>query len=122
MTDSNYTQLAKLHAKYAEEKGLRILVFPCNQFGGQEPWPEPKIKEFTQKYSTGFELFSKINVNGGDTHPLYSYLKKKAGGTLGDFIKWNFTKFLVDKNGIPVKRYAPNTEPFECEKDFEKYW
>lgn len=128
MTTKNYTQLAKLHAKYAESKGLRLLLFPCNQFGGQEPWPEEKIKEFAMGFSnkegctTTFELFSKINVNGNDAHPLFQYLKKKQGGTLGDFIKWNFTKFLVDKEGIPVKRYAPNVDPFTVEKDFDKYW
>lgn len=122
MTQKNYTQLAQLHAKYAESKGLRILLFPCNQFASQEPWPEEKIKEFAEGFSKGFELFSKIDVNGNNTHPLFQYLKKKQGGTLGDFLKWNFTKFLVDKNGIPVKRYAPNVDPFTVEKDFDKYW
>jgi len=122
MTKKNYDQLTVLHAKYAQSHGLKILVFPCNQFGGQEPWSEDKIKEFILKYSDGFEMFSKIDVNGNNTHPLFSYLKHKQGGTLGNFIKWNFTKFLVDKNGIPVKRYAPNVDPFDAEKDFPKYW
>lgn len=122
MTAKNYTQLAKLHVKYAESKGLRILLFPCNQFGGQEPWPEPKIKEFVHGYSDGFELFSKIEVNGNNALPLFKYLKHKQGGTLGDFIKWNFTKFLIDKEGIPVKRYAPNVDPETVEKDFDQYW
>ncbi|CAC5414520.1 GPX4 [Mytilus coruscus] len=115
--------LQALHAKYAESKGLRILGFPCNQFGSQEPGTEAEIKSFvTDKFGVQFDMFSKINVNGNDGHPLFKYLKHKQGGTLGDFIKWNFTKFLVNKEGIPVKRYAPNTEPNSIEKDFEKYW
>lgn len=124
-TDKNYTQLAQLHAKYAESNGLRILLFPCNQFGSQEPGTEAQIKQFISKYTEDrfqFEMFSKINVNGDNAHPLYKFLKHKQGGTLGDFIKWNFSKFLVDKNGVPVKRYAPNCEPFTVEKDFSKYW
>lgn len=122
-TEKNYTQLQALHAKYAESKGLRILGFPCNQFGSQEPGTEAEIKTFvTDKFNVQFDMFSKINVNGNDGHPLFKYLKHKQGGTLGDFIKWNFTKFLVNKEGIPVKRYAPNTEPNSIEKDFEKYW
>jgi len=67
-------------------------------------------------------MFAKIDVNKDSAHPLYKYLKHKQGGTLGSFIKWNFTKFLVDKNGQPVKRYAPNTEPFEIKRDFDQYW
>lgn len=122
-TDKNYTQLQKLHEKYAEEKGLRILGFPCNQFGSQEPGSEEEIKKFaTERYGVKFDMFSKIEVNGNNAHPLYKYLKAKQGGTLGDFIKWNFTKFLVNKEGKPVKRYAPNTEPFSIEKDFSQYW
>ncbi|CAG2194152.1 GPX4 [Mytilus edulis] len=134
--------LQALHAKYAESKGLRILGFPCNQFGSQEPGTEAEIKTFvTDKFNVQFDMFSKINVNGNDGHPLFKYLKHKQGGTLGkkqegtlrrkyiliylkekqegtlrDFIKWNFTKFLVNKEGIPVKRYAPNTEPNSIEK------
>uniref|UniRef100_A0A8W8IU74 Glutathione peroxidase n=1 Tax=Magallana gigas TaxID=29159 RepID=A0A8W8IU74_MAGGI len=116
-------QLQKLHEKYAEEKGLRILGFPCNQFGSQEPGSEEEIKKFvTERYGVKFDMFSKIDVNGNNAHPLYKYLKAKQGGTLGDFIKWNFTKFLVNKEGKPVKRYAPNTEPFSIEKDFSQYW
>lgn len=110
-----------MHTKYAEEKGLRILAFPCNQFGGQEPWPEDQIKKYvTEKYGAQFDLFAKIEVNGDKAHPLFKYLKKKQKGTLGDFIKWNFSKFLVDKNGQPVNRYSPQTEPFDIEKDLLK--
>jgi len=100
---------------------LRILAFPCNQFGSQEPWPEPEIKAFvTEKFGVKFDMFSKINVNGNDAHPLFKYLKQELKGTLGDFIKWNFSKFLVDKNGKPVKRYAPNEEPVKIEPDIQK--
>nr|KAG5696359.1 hypothetical protein BaRGS_028354 [Batillaria attramentaria] len=123
LEDKNYTQLQALHTKYAESKGLRILAFPCNQFGSQEPWSEEEIKKFAQdKYGVQFDMFTKINVNGDNADPLFKYLKKKQKGTLGDFIKWNFSKFLVDKNGQPVKRYSPNTEPFSIEKDFEQYF
>jgi len=122
-TNKSYTQLQTLHEKYAESKGLRILAFPSNQFGNQEPWPESKIKEFVEeKFHVQFDMFSKINVNGDNAHPLWKYLKHKQGGTLGNFIKWNFTKFLIDKNGQPVERYSPTTEPFAIEKDLPKYW
>ncbi|CAL1268230.1 unnamed protein product [Larinioides sclopetarius] len=120
--NENYQQLQALHEKYAESQGLRILGFPCNQFGGQEPGSESEIKEFIKKYNVQFDMFSKIDVNGGNTHPLWSYLKKKQGGTLGNFIKWNFSKFLIDKNGQPVKRYAPNFEPNAIEPDLLKYF
>lgn len=112
-----------MHEELAETKGLRILAFPCNQFGSQEPGTNEEIKAFaTGKYGVQFDMFSKINVNGDNADPLYKYLKHKKGGTLGDFIKWNFTKFLVDKNGQPVKRYSPTDEPFSIKKDLEQYW
>uniref|UniRef100_K1Q2K8 Glutathione peroxidase n=1 Tax=Magallana gigas TaxID=29159 RepID=K1Q2K8_MAGGI len=83
------------------------------KYRNQEPGSEEEIKKFvTERYGVKFDMFSKIDVNGNNAHPLYKYLKAKQGGTLGDFIKWNFTKFLVNKEGKPVKRYAPNTEPF----------
>lgn len=111
-----------LHDEFAESKGLRILAFPCNQFGKQEPGTNEEIKKFaTEKYNVKFDLFTKINVNGSDADPLWNYLKHKQGGTLGNFIKWNFTKFLVDKQGIPVQRYGPNKSPFEFRGDIEKY-
>lgn len=112
-----------MHSELAESKGLRILAFPCNQFGGQEPGSNEEIKKFaTEKYGVEFDMFSKIDVNGNDAHPLYSYLKMKQKGTLLDRIKWNFTKFVVDKNGQPVKRYAPTTEPFSIKKDLEEFF
>jgi len=121
-TAKNYSQLQALYEKYSESHGLRILGFPCNQFGGQEPGTEADIKEFIKKYNVQFDMYSKINVNGDNTHPLFSYLKSKLGGTLGSFIKWNFTKFVVDKNGQPVKRFGPNEEPNAMEPDLLKYF
>lgn len=113
-----YEGLQALHNKYAS-KGLSILGFPCNQFLSQEPGTEEEIKEFCSlNYDVKFDMFSKIDVNGNNTHPLYEYLKDKEPGFLGSkIIKWNFTKFLVNQKGEVVKRYAPSTEPSEIEKD-----
>ena len=116
-----YQGLQKLHDKYAL-KGLSILGFPSNQFLSQEPGTEEEIKEFCSlNYGVKFDMFSKIDVNGKNTHPLYKYLKKEQTGFLGsELIKWNFTKFLVNKKGIVVKRYSPSTEPKEIEKDIKE--
>lgn len=122
MTDTNYRQLQAMHEELAESKGLRILAFPCNQFGSQEPGTNEEIKAFAGKYGVQFDMFAKIDVNKDSAHPLWKYLKHKQGGTLGDFIKWNFTKFLIDKNGQPVKRYSPTTEPNALKPDLDKYW
>lgn len=116
----NYTELVQLHKKY-EPQGLSILAFPCNQFGGQEPGTEAEIKKFAEGYGVKFDMFSKVKVNGSDTHPLWDFLKTKQGGMLGNFIKWNFTKFLVDRSGNPVSRYSPQTNPKPTiEKDLVK--
>jgi glutathione peroxidase-family protein len=99
------------------------LGFPCNQFGGQEPGTEEEIKKFAEeKYSARWDLASKIDVNGDKAHPLWKYMKHKQGGTLGNFIKWNFTKFIIDKKGQVVGRYAPTTDPMDMEKDLKKYF
>lgn len=113
-----YEGLEKLHEKY-HSKGLSILGFPCNQFLEQEPGTEKEIQEFCSlTYGVKFDMFSKIDVNGKNTHPLYKFLKDHSSGFLGtDIIKWNFTKFLVDKNGNVFKRYAPSTTPKEIEED-----
>jgi len=112
-----------LHEKYALSHGLRILAFPCNQFGNQEPGTNEEIKEFAQgKYNVKFDLFSKIEVNGDGAHPLWKYLKEKQSGFMVDAIKWNFTKFLIDKNGQAVKRYATTTNPLAMEDDLLKYF
>ena len=105
--------------RYAE-KGLRILAFPCNQFGGQEPGTEDEIKEFVSGYGVEFDMFNKIDVNGSKADPLYVFLKNAKHGTLTNNIKWNFTKFLCDKHGVPVKRYSPTVSPLDIEKDIEK--
>ncbi len=116
-----YEGLEALHVRYVEE-GLGVLGFPCNQFLGQEPGTEEEIKEFcTLNFGVNFDMFSKIDVNGENAHPLYKYLKGEAEGVLGtEAIKWNFTKFLVDKNGKVVKRYAPSTTPQEMDEDIRK--
>jgi len=107
-----------LYKKY-KDQGFAIAAFPCNQFGGQEPGTDAEIKEFaTKKYGATYDLYSKIDVNGDGAHPLWKFLKEKQGGTLGwDAIKWNFTKFLVNRKGDPMKRYAPTTDPNDIEAD-----
>jgi glutathione peroxidase len=107
-----YEGLEKLQESYGE-KGFAVLGFPCNQFGSQEPGTEADIQAFcTLNYGVKFPMFSKIDVNGPNAHPLYEYLKKEEPGILGtEAIKWNFTKFLVGKDGKVVKRYAPQTKP-----------
>lgn len=122
MTAKNFSYLRDLYAKYGGEKGLKILCFPCGQFMNQEPLDNPRIKEKIQKmYGEGLDLFSKINVNGGHAIPLFDFLKTKQAGTLWNFIKWNFTKFLCDKDGKPVKRYGPGHELKDIEKDIQNY-
>jgi len=111
--------LESLYKKY-QDKGLVILGFPCNQFANQEPGDEKSISEGCMvNYGVTFPMFSKIDVNGDDAHPLYKYLKSELKGTFGNKIKWNFTKFLVDKNGNPIKRFAPTTKPEKVEKYLE---
>lgn len=113
MTDVNYRELQSLHEKYSADGsgGLRILGFPCNQFGGQEPGTEEDIKKFVAKYNVSFDMFSKINVNGGSEHPLYTYLKAKQSGFLLNAIKWNFSKFVIDKEGVAIERFGPKDNP-----------
>jgi glutathione peroxidase len=117
-------QYAGLEALYEKlsGKGLTILGFPCNQFGQQEPGGAEEIGAFCQtNYGVSFPMFDKIDVNGPKTHPLYQYLKDEQPGILGmKNIKWNFTKFLVDKNGKVVDRFAPLTKPQDIEKSIEK--
>lgn len=100
-------------------RGFEILAFPCNQFGSQEAGTEAQICEFVKGYNVKFQMFGKIKVNGADAHPVFRFLKGQLGGVLGSSIKWNFTKFLCDRNGIPVKRYGPPTAPMQIQKDIE---
>ena len=116
---NQYSGLEELFKKY-KDKGFAILGFPCNQFRNQEPGTNTEIKEFCSlNYGVSFDLFEKIDVNGVNAHLLYKFLTKEVSGILGDSIKWNFTKFLINKKGEPVKRFAPQTEPKSIEKDIE---
>jgi glutathione peroxidase len=115
-----YAGLQRLHDRYAA-RGFEVLGFPCNQFGKQEPGDAAQIGSFCEKqYGVAFPMFEKIDVKGPNAHPLYRYLTRQAPGVLGTrWIKWNFTKFLVDRSGRVVKRYAPATKPEELEGDIE---
>lgn len=109
-----YDGLEKLYQKYKNE-GLEILGFPCNQFLKQEPGDSKSIDDCLINYGVSFPIFEKIDVNGSKTHPVFKFLKRKLPGIFGNFIKWNFTKFVIDKNGKPLKRFAPITKPEEME-------
>lgn len=113
--------LEKLYKLY-ESKGFIVLGFPCNQFAGQEPLNDAGIENFCRiNYGVTFPMFAKIDVNGASAHPLYSYLKQQAPGILGsEAVKWNFTKFLVDKKGKVIHRYAPSSSPESIAADIEK--
>lgn len=115
-----YTGLQKLYEKYRDQ-GFEILAFPCNQFGGQEPGSEQDIKQFCSlNYQVKFPVFSKVEVNGPNAHPLFEHLKKEEKGVLGtEAIKWNFTKFLVGRNGEVLKRFASTTNPKSIEPEIE---
>lgn len=116
-----YKELEEIFLKY-KEKGFTILGFPCNQFGKQEPGSETEISQFCElNYGVTFPLFSKIDVNGKDAHPLYQFLKEERPGILGtEGIKWNFTKFLINREGVPVKRFAPNDTPKSMTSSIEE--
>jgi glutathione peroxidase len=116
-----YKGLEQLYGKL-HGKGLEVLGFPCNQFGGQEPGSEKEIEQFCElNYGVTFPMFAKVDVNGAKASPLFQHLKSAKKGLLGsEAIKWNFTKFLVDREGNVVERYAPNTEPKDLEGDVTK--
>ena len=115
-----YEGLQKLYETY-KDQGFEILAFPCNQFGGQEPGSAQQIQNFCKtNFGVTFPLFAKIDVNGEDAHPLYVYLKKKAPGLLGTkSIKWNFTKFLIDREGNVIKRFGSSTKPEKLTQDIK---
>ena len=111
--------LENLYEKYTEQ-GLVVLGFPCNQFASQDPGSNEEIGEFCQKnYGVSFPMFEKIDVNGEDAHPLYQWLKSEKGGLLGEKIKWNFTKFLIGRDGKVIKRYGSTTKPEKIAGDIE---
>ena len=115
-----YEGLQSLYDQYAN-RGLVILAMPCNQFGGQEPGSNAQVQEFCQlNYGLSFPVMGKIEVNGAGRHPLYAYLTSHAKGLITESIKWNFTKFLVDRQGQVVQRFAPITKPADIAADIEK--
>lgn len=112
--------LQRLFETY-EDQGLEILGFPCNQFNGQDPGTDAEISHFCQNnYGVTFQMFSKVDVKGGDAHPLFVYLTEEAKGMITKQIKWNFTKFLLNKNGEVIDRFAPQTKPESIEREITK--
>lgn len=119
-TDSNYNAFKELDQLY-REKGLRVAAFPCNQFGKQEPEPNAKILDFVESsYTYTPDMYSKIEVNGPKTHPLWRFLKKERGSSLNADIPWNFSKFLVDKSGHVVARYSHSVDPLDLEEEINR--
>lgn len=121
-TKKNYTEMVQLHEKYAKSNGLRILAFPCNQFGSQESGTNEKIKSFAEARNVEFDLFDKVKVNGKDACPLYNFLKYKVDGEVSpkNIVKWNFAKFIVNKEGIPVERFVSSKSPMSLEENLKK--
>jgi glutathione peroxidase len=114
-----YAGLQRLHESYADQ-GFAVLGFPCDQFGGQEPGTEDQIAAFCEnEYGVTFPMFAKVEVNGEDAHPLFKWLKGEQRGVLGDAIKWNFTKFLVGRDGNVIGRYGSTTKPGKIRPDIE---
>ena len=112
--------LQQLHEQY-QGQGFTVLGFPCDQFANQEPGSEEEIAEFCQSnYGVSFQMFSKIDVNGDEAHPLFKWLREQKSGLLGNKIKWNFSKFLIGKDGDVIDRYAPTTAPEKLGGDIEK--
>lgn len=115
-----FAGLEELNQKY-RDKGLVVIGFPCNQFAHQDPGTDEEISGFCQlNYGVTFQIMKKVDVNGKDAHPIFNYLKKETGGLFGSAIKWNFTKFLVSRDGNTIKRFAPTTAPKDIAKDIEE--
>lgn len=118
---SQFKGLQELYDRY-KERGFTVLAFPCNQFGGQEPGDSAEIQSICERnYGVTFPVFEKVDVKGKESHPLFQYLVKAAPGFLFEDIKWNFTKFLVDREGNVVKRYAPTKKPEDLAQEIERY-
>ena len=116
----HYSGLEKLYQKY-KERGLVIIGFPCNQFGKQEPGTSEEIKDFCNlNYDITFPMSTKVDVNGKNAHPLFKYLKSELKGTLTDSVKWNFTKFLIDRDGVPFKRFSSTIEPEDISSSIDE--
>jgi len=119
LTPRNYKELCLLHdALY--ERGLRILCFPCNQFGSQEPGSAAQIRSFADGYGVRFDIFDKVDVNGERAHPVFRFVRAALPDILGSSIKWNWTKFLCDRNGTPIKRFSPPTSPLSLQPTIEE--
>ncbi|KAM3373683.1 putative glutathione peroxidase 5 [Capsicum galapagoense] len=119
-TNSNYSQLTELYTKY-KDKGFEVLAFPCNQFLNQEPGTSEEAQQFAcTRFKAEYPIFQKVRVNVPDTAPVYQFLKSSKGGFLGSSIKWNFTKFLIDKEGKVIQRYGSTTSPLAIEADIQK--
>lgn len=115
-----FAGLEQLNAKY-RDRGLVVIGFPCNQFAAQDPGSDEEISEFCQvNYGVTFQMMKKVKVNGNDAEPIFQYLKEETGGLLGKAIKWNFTKFLISRDGQEIKRFAPTTSPEKLEEDIER--
>lgn len=115
-----FAGLEKVYEKY-KDQGLEVLGFPCNQFGGQDPGTNGQIGTYCQRnYGVSFPMFAKVNVKGPEAHVIFRYLTNNSKGILGSGIKWNFTKFLINKKGEVINRYAPTTKPEDIEQDIEK--
>jgi len=115
-----FAGLEKVYEKY-KDQGLEVLGFPCNQFGGQDPGTNEQIGTYCQRnYGVSFPMFAKVNVKGPEAHVIFRYLTNNSKGILGSGIKWNFTKFLINKKGEVINRYAPTTKPEDIEQDIEK--
>jgi glutathione peroxidase len=115
-----YKGLQQVHDQYAD-KGFSVLGFPCDQFGGQEPGGDDEIAAFCERnFGVTFPLFSKVEVNGDNAHPVYQWLRAQKRGLMGDKIRWNFTKFLIGKDGKVIGRYSPTTKPEKIARDIEK--
>ncbi|KAF1314173.1 Phospholipid hydroperoxide glutathione, partial [Globisporangium splendens] len=119
LAPQNYSELSMLYQKYCDQ-GFEVLAFPCNQFGSEEPGTNEQILEYVKQFDANCQFFEKADVNGAHARPVFTYLKAKLPGKFGNYIKWNFTKFLVDRNGVPYKRYAPTDNPLSFEHDIQE--